>query len=149
MNDRFESMNERMNSKFENINNRLEKMNIRLAGIEAILPILKSKTLSKSASPERLTEVGEKVLYGSGCRQYLEDNKEGLLRQFDDIQAPFDIEEKAKDVIRNSRKDIDKYINKDFMYNDGRSFDDVVSVLGLELRDMVLYARERGNQHNT
>ena len=151
INSKFENINskfENINSRFENINSRLEKINVRLAGIEAVMPMLKKKALGMSGSPMRLTEEGEKVLNSSGCRQYLEDNKEDLLRQFDDIKTPFDVEEKAKDIIRSSRKDMDRYIDKDFMHDDGKSFDDVVFVLGIELRDMVLHAREESSQHS-
>ena len=124
------------------------KMNNRLASIEAVLPILRGKILGVSDSPMKLTQEGEKVLNGSGCRQYLEDNKENLLKQFDNIKIPFDIEEKARNIIRNSREDMDSYINKDFMHNEGKSFDDVIFVLGIELRDMVLHAKESNNQHS-
>ena len=154
MDDRFEKIDERfekmdnrfekMEGRFEKMEGGFEKMNNRLAGIEAVLPILKDKILGLSASPMRLTEVGEKVLNKSGCRQYLEDNKGDLLKQFDDAKTPFDVEEKAKDIIRNSRKEMDSYIDKDFMHDDGKSFDDVVFVLSIELRDMVLNARGKG-----
>ena len=101
--------------------------------------INEGKILAKEQSPLTLTDVGATLLRDSGGKKYIEDNKETLLKKFDGVNNAFDIQERAKGLIRekiketNGLEDIKKYL-----FNNGKSIDDIVLVMGLELRDVVL-----------
>ena len=104
--------------------------------------INEGKTLAQRGSPMKLTKEGEKLLHDSGGKKYLESNKEVLLREFDETINAFDIQEKAKELIRKKMKENSKSgdINeiKAYLFKEGREINEIVLVMGLELRDIVL-----------
>ena len=115
---------------------KLDRIPERVSELEGVN---KGKTLAKTGSPMKLTEEGEKLLNDSGGKKYLKDNESEVLKQFDDVNNAFDIQERAKSVIRkkvgetNGLEDIKKYL-----FDNGKTADDIILVMGLELRDMVL-----------
>ena len=98
--------------------------------------------LQKSNHRKTLADVGTTLLHDSGGKKYIEANRESLLKKFDGINNAFDIQEKAKNVIRekvgetNGLEEIKKYL-----FNNGKSTEDIVLVMGIELRDTVFKHR--------
>ena len=89
----------------------------------------------KRESPLVLTEKGEKVLEKSGAKKYIESNKENLIKGFEHIDIPLDIQEKAKHVMNEKLRE-DNAI-KDYVFREGEDMDNLAMVAGIELRDIV------------
>ena len=106
--------------------------------------------LVKRKSPMSLTKIGKKLLKDSGGGKYLENNKTKLFELFEGTDNAFDIQEKAKNIMRERIEKSDGFDEiKKYLFENGRDIDDIVLVMGLELRDMVLQqkgiAAEKGN----
>ena len=90
----------------------------------------------RTDSPVSLTVDGTTLLKESGAEEYIEKNKESLLKQFEDITEPYDIQKKATEVMivkMGNDKDI-----KDFVFRKGENMRDVVYVASIALRNVVL-----------
>ena len=79
----------------------------------------------------------KKVLNDSGGKEYLERNKDTLLGEFDDIETMFDLQERAKELVREKIKEGGFDAIKEYLFKEGRDTDEIVSVMGLALRNMV------------
>ena len=94
------------------------------------------KKYAGAKSPISLTADGTALLKESGAEEYIEKNKENLLKKFKDITEPYDIQKKAGEVMIEElvkNKDI-----KDFLYRKGGKMTDVADVASIALRDIVL-----------
>lgn len=101
----------------------------------------KDGLLITQQSPLALTETGEKVLEESGGKEYLEDHKDRLIAEFSKTKNAFDIQEKARDVVRQEmERDAFEKI-KEYLFREGKSARDIELVMGLQLRNMVLESR--------
>ena len=115
----------------------LFKLHGRVSSLEGF----KSGLLVTQQSPLALTETGEKVLEESGGKEYLENNKDRLIEEFSETKSAFDIQEKAKDIIKQEMgKDTFEKI-KEYLFQEGKSARDIELVMGLQLRNMVLKNR--------
>ena len=95
-----------------------------------------NKKYAGAKSPISLTADGTTLLKESGAEEYIEKNKESLLKQFESITEPYDIQKKAGEVmIEGLVKDKDI---KDFVYRKGEKMIDVADVASIALRDIVL-----------
>ena len=93
----------------------------------------------KKESPLSLTDQGTLLLINSGMQKYIEDNKDELLKSFDGVDVPLDIQDRAKEIMREkiqSNTDVKNYI-----FKEGLSVEDVASVAGVALRDIVLKSK--------
>ncbi len=113
----------------------LFKIHGRVSELEGIN---KGKELAKEQSPLTLTDAGNALLCDSGGKKYIEDNEKSLIKNFNDLDNAFDIQEKAKDIIREKMKEPNALKNiKIYLFDNGKSVEDIVLVMGLELRDAV------------
>ena len=115
------------------------------AGFMAILKVLTdrwgfhSEKYAHESSPISLTTAGTTLLKESGAEEYIERNKESLLKRFKDIAEPYDIQKKAEVVmVEECMKN--KGI-KSFVYRNGGKMVDVASVASIALRDIILKER--------
>lgn len=106
----------------------------------------KYNVLAKGHSPLSLTESGVELLEQSGAKNYLEKHFTKLYGLFDDIDKGYEIQERAREVIENQRKEKDFNAIKEYLYNAGRPMDNIILVMSIELRDMVLEKKKVPNQ---
>ena len=120
----------------EKIADRHDKHGERIIALETRAEVWTGGDLNKR-SPVALTEQGTEFLKKSGAEEYIERNKESLLKQFEGIDEPFDIQEKSLKVAgQELRKD--KKI-KAFLYQEGeKNMNRITDVTGIALRDVVL-----------
>ena len=100
--------------------------------------------LATSKSPMSLTDAGKKMLEDSGGKNYIHSHKEVLFDEFSDADTAFDIQERAKSVIRERLDHSDFKEIKEYLYKEGKSVDDIVLVMGLYLRDEALKNKNIG-----
>ena len=91
----------------------------------------------KSDSPIKLTEGGIDLLQNSGGKAYLDKNIEDLYEKFEGIDNEYDIQKKARDIMRDKEHDKNFDAMKKYLYQKGLSFDDLSTVMGVYLRDKV------------
>ena len=106
----------------------------RISTIEGALRVRK-ESIVESGSPLKLTDKGTVLLVTSGADKYIEKNKESLLKQFNDITEPYDIQKRAGEVMREELEH-DKDI-KDFVFRKGEFMEDVADVASIALRNVV------------
>ena len=104
--------------------------------------ILEARQMIKKQSPWVLTEAGQKLLSESGAEDYLQNNKKSLFQHFETpIETKFDIQNEAREIITAEigKKNIDalKQI-KNYAYEQGKGFEDLVDVMSVTLRDMFI-----------
>ena len=95
-----------------------------------------NKKYAGAESPISLTTDGTTLLKESGAEEYIERNKENLLKKFKHVTEPYDIQKKAGDVMIEELVK-DKNI-KSFLYRNGEKMIDVADVASIALRDIVL-----------
>ena len=88
------------------------------------------------ASPLVLLEKGVALYQESGAEAYVEKNKEDLLKQFEDITEPYDIQEKAVLLMLQELR-TDKDVKNYVFHNAEETIKDVADVAGIALRDIV------------
>ena len=98
---------------------------------------MEDRFIKVGESPVRLTKAGQKVLRGSGGLDYLIDNKDTLLQEFSDVDDPSVIQERATKIVREKIEGGEFVVHTKWLYEDGRTTDQVVDAVGIELRDMV------------
>lgn len=96
--------------------------------------------LTRKRSPVTLTDRGAKFLQDSGSKQFVEDNFDELLKKIEDLKptTAYDVQENAKRIVEELRGDERLNPIKEFLFKDGSSMDDVVTVMGTYLRDKIL-----------
>ena len=107
----------------------------RIGVLEAVMFIFHNEKYARTDSPVSLTVDGTTLLKESGAEGYIEKNKESLLKQFEDITEPYDIQKRAGEVMRGELER-DKDI-KDFVFRKGEFMEDVADVAGIALRNVV------------
>ena len=124
------------------------KLSDRVSKIEGKIEIIvKNGNFSLTQSAITLKE-GEKVLIESGSKKYLEQEKAQLMNALSekvggDFSSPFDVQEKAKEVVRDAMSKTGEMSSiKQYLYENSRKAEDIVTVMGLALRDTAL--QEKG-----
>ena len=119
----------------------LFKMHGRVSKLEGID---QQKRWTEGKSPLSLTDTGKKALIDSGIRGYIDQHKDGLLKKFEGVQNAFDIQQKAREVMKKEFEKSDFDETKNYLYNNSKDFDEAVMAAGVYLRDIVL--EERGHK---
>ena len=88
------------------------------------------------ASPLKLLEGGVTLYKESGAAEYVEKNKEGLLKHFKNIHEPYDIQQEAVWLLLKGLSK-DKGIKNYVFHNAEDTMKDVADVAGIALRDIV------------
>ena len=133
----------------------LSKINEKIANIEKDVENIEKKTIKydrlikevarmqgrldvhlKKDSPLRVTDEGEAFLDKSGAKGHIEKHKEILLKEFDDISEPFEIQEKAVEVMEDRLRENNEITT--FVYENGEDIKHLAKVAGIALRDIVL-----------
>ena len=90
--------------------------------------------------PTVLTDQGIALLVKSGAKEYIDNNKEDLLKLFlkehKGVDHPYDIQQKAQDFMRAEMKGLDDV--KDYAFRNSSHILDVVQVAGLYFRDIIM-----------
>ena len=97
--------------------------------------------LTQGTSPLTLTERGKKLLHESGGKAYLDKYFDTFYNYFNELNDNWYIQDKAFELIQSKRHDKDDKsfdIIRNYLYNKGYKFDEIVEVMGIELRDRVL-----------
>ena len=128
-------MNEKVDGIKETADKR-DKHGERLAAIESRIGMWGKENISTN-SPATLTEKGKGLLKESGAEECVEKNKDILLKEFENISDPFDIQEKslkvAEQVLRKDKK------VKAYLFQKGeKGVGEVAEVAAIALRDIVL-----------
>ena len=98
---------------------------------------LENIKIIEEKSPAQLTATGQTLLRKSGGLDYITRHQQDLSGQFDGVDDPFEIQEKARQLIR------EKIVNKEFavdthyLYEKAKTIDEVVLAVGTELRDVI------------
>ena len=111
------------------------KFDGRISTIEGVLRATKGDFVI-GRSPFSLTEKGVALLKESGADKYVERHQERLLKEFEDVVAPYDIQKKAWKMMLEELETDDDI--KDFVFRKGNLMSDVADVAGIALRDAVL-----------
>ena len=115
----------------------------RIVDMERSIEMLLSPTPSPAEqntigfkSPLTLLEEGVALYKESGAKEYIEKNREDLLKHFEHIDAPFDIQEEAMRLLFLKLREDEKV--KDYVYrHPENSIKGVADVAGIALRDIV------------
>ena len=91
----------------------------------------------ESKSPASLTDKGRLLLKESGAEEFIKNNEKKLLKYFDGIDEPFDIQEKSLEVIEQELRS-DKKIKSYLFQKGAKGIKGVAEVAGIALRDVVL-----------
>ena len=121
------------------IKKRMEKLTDTVAGMGIRLTKVEMKLFPETAnpgSPLSLTDRGKKLLKESGLEEYIGQNKEELLKYFDGIDNPLDIQTRAKDVMVEKIRENKRA--RDYTYNEGINELEIEIAAGIALRDVVL-----------
>ena len=106
----------------------------------------KYAVLAQGQSPLSLTQSGTELLEQSGAKDYLEKHFTKLYDSFDDTDKGYEIQERAREIIEDQRKEKDFDAIKEYLYNAGRPMEHIIFVMSIELRDMVLAEKKVLNQ---
>lgn len=98
--------------------------------------------LTQRESPISLSDKGKALLLDSGGQTYIETNRENLIQAIRDRnpQSAYDVQEFAKQVIREKSSEPNFIPIKNYLYTQGLDLDRAVTVLGIQLRDVALPA---------
>ena len=105
-----------------------DSLGIRLAVLEEREKYRNERYTHKN-SPVSLTDEGAILLKESGAGDYIEKNKEGLLRQFENITAPYDIQERAGELMTEKLRNNDTV--KDFAFVKVKGWETLLMLLVL------------------
>ena len=135
--DRLESVVEANTARLEANTVKLEANTARLKELSDVLtaPPRQGGKIG-FASPLVLLEKGVALYQESGAEAYVEKNKEDLLKHFEDITEPYDIQEKAVLLMLQELR-TDKDVKNYVFHNAEETIKDVADVAGIALRDIV------------
>ena len=94
-------------------------------------------------SPITLSERGTRLLNESGAKKFVDAHLDELLKTVKE-RAPatdYDIQEEAQKVIKELQNDPRLNPIKDFLFKDGSTLDEAITVMGIYLRDHILEKR--------
>jgi hypothetical protein len=96
--------------------------------------------LTKKKSPVSLTERGSAFLKNSGGEKFVDDNFTELLNKVEarEPKTSFDVQEISKEIIASLQEDERLNPLKEFLFKDGSPLEDLVTVMGVYLRDKIL-----------
>lgn len=94
----------------------------------------------QSHSPLSLTERGKRLLEESGGKTYIDSKKDELIGAITQKQpkSAYDVQELANQVVRD-RTNLEDFVPlKNYLFAQGEPLDNLVAVMGIELRDIAL-----------
>jgi hypothetical protein len=96
--------------------------------------------LIQARSPMTLTARGEKFLEESGSKKFVDDNFEELLRAVDKLKpkTAYDVQEDSRKVVENLSESNRLNFIKNYLFKQGETMTNAVSVIGIYLRDLIL-----------
>lgn len=121
----------------DNIRPDLKDVRERLATWEG-----KNAGLYQAQSPISLTDQGREYLYKSGLRDFVDENKDGLMQQVEHeqtMQSPYDVQQIAFEFF--DELDLPDSVEKrakTFAFNHGISMDSLRRIGGIYFRDLCL-----------
>ena len=95
---------------------------------------------TKRKSPVGLTDRGKEFLNNSGGKDFIDNNFAVLKLEIEksDPKTAYDVQEKSKVVLKNmANTDIFNPL-KEFLFKEGLELDDLITVMGIYLRDKFL-----------
>lgn len=94
----------------------------------------------KKQSPLGLTDKGKSLLLDSHGKDYIDTNKDMPIKAIKskNPKTAYDVQELAREIIKNHSNNDDFNLVKDFIYKQGLSLDTVIDVMGIYLRDIAL-----------
>ena len=112
----------------------------RIAALEVRAEVWNTEN-TESESPIKLTDKGSVLLKESGAEEFIEKNKESLLKHFEGVHEPFDIQTKALKVSEQELQKDRKV--KEYLFQKGaKGVGEVAEVAGIALRDIVFKEKE-------
>ena len=98
------------------------------------------ETKNSKHTPLSLTERGLEVLEESGGKNFINNNKDMLIKRILDKNPPssLDIQELSESTIISEKDHIEFIPVKEYVYNQGLIFDHVIKVMSIYLRDLAL-----------
>ncbi|MDR1146897.1 MAG: hypothetical protein LBK71_12300 [Verrucomicrobiales bacterium] len=122
----------------------LEDGNIRERLTACETSLKEREPLLRKKSPVSLTDRGQEFLKNSGSAKFVDENFGELLEKINGLtpKTAYDVQENARKVIELMRDDDRLNDIKEFLFKDGSSLDDAVSVMGIYLRDKVLKQKD-------
>lgn len=99
-----------------------------------------SERLLKRKSPVSLNESGEKLLHSSGGDEFVIKNLDELIKLIEakNPQSAYDIQEYSKTALKSLSSDARIIPLKDYAFKEGIELDDIITVMGVYLRDKAL-----------
>mgnify|MGYP001603805387 CR=1 FL=1 len=96
--------------------------------------------LLKRRSPLSLTERGLIFLESSGGQKFIDDHAPELINKVREKnpKTAYDVQELSNEIVANLKDDEKMNPLKEFLFKDGSSLDDLVTVMGDYLRDKIL-----------
>jgi hypothetical protein len=126
--------------------------------VDLIYQYINTKSPIKAQSPTSLTEVGNEIVKNISANEILEKYKEKLCKEVEknnpqnayDIQKQsqnaYDIQKQSFYIVRNKMKELlseEELLKvKNEAYNRGLLIDDIISVFGILLRDLILKEKQ-------
>lgn len=94
----------------------------------------------RSSSPVSLTERGQAILAESGGNQYLEKHLDKFVAELKKRKpkSAYDVQEFSKEIVEGQSNTEDFIPLKNYLFQEGIGLEDLVLVLGTELRDRAL-----------
>ena len=123
---------------FSDYKNKVDENVKSIEHLKGSFDTLMKTSIVQKGSPLRLTDTGKKLLEESGGKKLIEKVFDKLLPHFDKIDNAYDIQEKAKDVVKKIEVKDGIVAVKNYLFATGNSFDDLATAMSIELRDKVL-----------
>lgn len=117
-----------------------EMKDIRDMVIECKTSLKEREPLTKKESPISLTERGNQFLQASGGVQFIDENFTDLFAKVEahSPKTAYDVQELSKEVLREISNN-DKFAPlKEYLFKEGESLEELITVMGVDLRDRIL-----------
>lgn len=141
---KFDLINDKFDKLFDTLNNKIETIAVKVSALEAGIERDRAhQGMLKKKSPLMITELGYKILKESGAQKFINDNRALLIKQVEDKnpKTSYDVQEFSKEVI-TEYKDSDEFINiKEYIYEEGIEFENIIMTMTVYLRDIILAKR--------
>ena len=100
----------------------------------------RDNTLYTSKSPLSLTKEGEKLIRDSKIEEFIKNNKEELFKKIKNKkpQTNYDIQELSREIMESLSKDKRLFKVKEYAFNKGVDFSQILRASGITLRDLYL-----------
>jgi len=129
---------ERLEDDMKDIKSQSRELRDKVIACETILK--ERGPVVQSHSPLSLTERGQAMLEDSGGRDYIEKHLKQLIAEIRKRKpkSAYDVQVEAKLVIEGRTGSEDFIPLKDYLFLEGATLEELVQVLGIELRDRAL-----------